>query len=96
MSERERLIELMTKAENSQLSLLEFEKKILADYLLDNGVIVPPCEKVYCIVDKNTKYATICSVDIQELCIYEIKNLSQYGYYLTWEQAEKALKGGVE
>ena len=42
MSERERLIELMTKAENSELSLLEFEKKILADYLLENGVIVPP------------------------------------------------------
>lgn len=42
MSERERLIELMTKVENSELNLLEFEKKILADYLLDNGVIVPP------------------------------------------------------
>ena len=42
MTERERLIELMTQAENEELSLLEFEKKILADYLLANGVIVPP------------------------------------------------------
>ena len=44
MTERERLIELMTQAENEELSLLEFEKKILADYLLENGVIVPPCK----------------------------------------------------
>lgn len=44
MTERERLIELMTQAENEDLSLLEFEKKILADYLLANGVIVPPCK----------------------------------------------------
>ena len=42
MSERERLVELMTKAENAELSLLEFEKKMLADYLLASGVIVPP------------------------------------------------------
>ena len=42
MTERERLIELMTQAENEDLSLLEFEKKILADYLLANGVIVLP------------------------------------------------------
>ena len=42
MNERERLIELMTKAENSELSLLESEKKILADCLLENGVIVLP------------------------------------------------------
>lgn len=44
MNERERLIELMTKAENSELNLLEFEKEILADYLLENGVVVLPCK----------------------------------------------------
>ena len=38
MTERERLIELLTQAENKELSLLEFEKKTLADYLLANGV----------------------------------------------------------
>lgn len=31
----------MTQAENSELSLLEFEKKILADYLLENRL---PCK----------------------------------------------------
>lgn len=44
MTDREKLIELMTQAENKELSLLEFEKKTLADYLLANGVIVPPCK----------------------------------------------------
>lgn len=44
MNERERLIELLTQAENEELSLLEFEKKILADYLLKNGVVVLPCK----------------------------------------------------
>ena len=40
MNERERLVELMTQAENENLSLLGFEKKILADYLVENGVTV--------------------------------------------------------
>lgn len=101
MSERERLVELLLESEPIKERDLDDgwgdnEISDIAEYLLDNGVIVPPCEKVYCIADKNTKYVTISSVDIQELCIYEIKNLSQYGYYLTREQAEKALKGGAE
>ena len=60
MTERERLIELMTQAENEDLSLLEFEKKILADYLLANGVIVPPVkvdDTIY-IVDENSNEFT--------------------------------------
>ena len=44
MNERERLVELMTQAENENLSLIGFEKKILADYLLENGVVVLPCK----------------------------------------------------
>ena len=44
MNERERLVELMTQAENENLSLLGFEKKILADYLVENGVVVLPCK----------------------------------------------------
>lgn len=44
MTERERLIELMTQAENKELNLLEFEKKILADYLLANNVKPLPCK----------------------------------------------------
>lgn len=41
----------------------------IADYLLKNGVVVLPCEKVYYIVDKNTKYATIYPKNIKELSI---------------------------
>lgn len=43
---RERLIELIGKccAKNlNMVQLLEFEKLILADYLLENGVVVLPC-----------------------------------------------------
>lgn len=60
MSERERLVELMTKAENAELSLLEFEKKILADYFLENSVIVPYLklgDKVW-IIDRCYGYKT--------------------------------------
>ena len=50
---RDRLIELLGKCCAKYLNvthLLEFEKAILVDYLLENGVIVPPCkcgDKVY-------------------------------------------------
>ena len=41
---KERLIELMRQAYEKNINLLDFEKDILADYLLANGVIVPPCK----------------------------------------------------
>lgn len=94
--QRERLIELMTQAENKELSLLGFEKKILADYLLANGVIVPPSEHVYFIVDKGTKYAMAMPKRTDELPLYKLRDLEKYGYYLSKEEAEKALKGGVQ
>lgn len=94
MSERERLIKLLGCKYNCVDRNKCLEEQ--ADYLLENGVIVPPCGKVYSIVDKNTKYAYIHSKRIEELSIYEIRNLSHYGYYTTKEEAEKALKGGAE
>ena len=39
MNERERLIELLSKKLNNEITI-----KILADYLLENGVIVPTVE----------------------------------------------------
>ena len=42
MKERDRLIRLIMKANSPLISLARAEE--LADYLLDNGVIVPPCE----------------------------------------------------
>ena len=50
---RERLIDLIGECCGKYLNitnLLEFEKMIIADYLLDNGVVVMPCKvgtKVY-------------------------------------------------
>lgn len=44
---RERLIELISQCNAKNLNmvqLLEFEKLLLADHLLANGVIVPPCK----------------------------------------------------
>ena len=101
MSEKERLVELLLESEPIKERDLDDgwgDNEILdiAEYLLENGVIVPPCGKIYSIVDKNTKYAYIHSKRIEELSIYEIRNLSHYGYYTTKEEAEKALQGGAE
>lgn len=104
MSERERLIELMTKAENSELSLLEFEKKILADYLLENGVIVPPVkvgDVVYMIVKKRAKVSReyfhfIKKTKLTFLNLERVLKTWGKTVFLTKAEAEKALKGGAE
>ena len=47
---RDRLIELMQEWGNKNTDSFPFEQ--VADYLLENGVIVPPCkvgDKVYCV-----------------------------------------------
>ena len=38
------MIELLQGAQQENLNLLNFEIDILADYLLANGVILPPCK----------------------------------------------------
>ena len=84
MTERERLIELLNKAPKS----LRYED--LPDYLLANGLIVPPSEHVYFIVDKGTKYAMAMPKRTDELPLYKLRDLEKYGYYLSKEEAEKA------
>ena len=42
MTECERLIEILRQGYEKKINLLEFEKEILADYLLENGVSVRP------------------------------------------------------
>lgn len=96
MSKGERLVKLMTKAKNSELSLLESEKEILANYLIANGVIEPSCKRVYFIINKGTQFEYVDSIGIYYLKIYEMKDLSKYGFYTTREEAEKTLKGGAE
>ena len=50
MTDRDRLIELLQGSRKKYLNLLEFEKNLIADYLIENGVVPLPCkvgQKVY-------------------------------------------------
>lgn len=62
---KERLVELLTIAVGD-CNLTDSEIKIVADYLLANGVIVPPCkvgDKVYMTIhDKRVKQPYECTV----------------------------------
>ena len=94
MSERERLIKLLGCKYNCVDRNKCLEEQ--ANYLIANEVIVPPCNRVYFIVSKGTRFEHVESVDIHVLRLYEINDLSKYGFYTTREEAEKALKGGAE
>ena len=96
MTDRERLIDLIrevkkhTKNANSDLE----RNMIFAEYLLEHGVIVPPCkvgDTVYSIemhiVDKWVKYK-VCEIPFS-LTLWE------HGWkdiFLTREEAERALR----
>ena len=68
MTEREKLIELLTEAEDhwlkyvddcafNQLAISFTFEQMFADHLLSNGVIVPPCkvgDKIYMLVTRHT------------------------------------------
>jgi hypothetical protein len=68
----------------------------LAAHFAANDVFVPPCEKVWFIYDRGTRWASIMSKSIYLLRLYELKDLKKFGYYTTKEAAEQALKGGVK
>ena len=138
---RDRLIELSKKAHSEWLEKEydhETDKDIdeyVADYLLANGVIVPPCkvnDKVYVISESRIEEATVIdvtvslSIDImlEITCDYNCEGCpfgywtenyggdwscsGEYGtsmvqdkdfgktVFLTREEAERALKGGVK
>lgn len=44
MTEKERLVQLINQVRGEEIALADYEAEILADYLLANGVIVPPCK----------------------------------------------------
>ncbi len=93
---KERLVELVKNAHDEQ-KYLTSDKSInaIADYLLENDVIVPP-DELYSIVDKGTIYATISKAMVDWLPLYVIKEPEKYGYYKTREQAQAKLKEGGE
>ena len=106
MTERERLIELLRTVDNMRLMRKGFSE--CADYLLANGVIVPPCKVGDILwipsVNSNKVYSKI----IKEILIHEKDGeIGKYVYassayfpfenigktvFLTKEEAEKALK----
>lgn len=97
MSEKERLLELLLESEPIKERDLDDgwgdnEISDIAEYLLENDVIVLPCERVHFIVNKGTQFEYVDSMSIHCLKIYEAKNLAKYGFYTTKEEAERALR----
>jgi hypothetical protein len=101
---RDRLIELIKDAAYNKGCAYWDE---LADYLLANGVIVPPCkvgQTVY--YAGGLRHASVKEAKVEEiyygeggfafyLCAdYTYFTLQQEDVFLTKEEAEKALKGG--
>ena len=76
MTDRDRLIELLDKAKDKFNNLL-FEKELIADYLLANGIIVPPCKvgaKVYYINSFYQHNPIIIKCEVDALHITSGKN----------------------
>lgn len=105
MSEKERLVELLLESEPIKERDLDDgwednEISDIAEYLLENGVIVLPCKvgdtvyqtdtagQIYASTVKNIIYDT-SSIAFDERAIGTT-------VFLTKEQAEKALKGGAK
>ena len=101
MTERERLIELLAKASGKYMFVDKYNEAV-ADYLLENGVIVLPCKV------GDTVYETD-GIRIYELIILDISLHENKPYYetesldfdddaigksifLTRKEAEKALE----
>ena len=124
---RDRLIELLDNATvekakyypNGTPAIMYCEKAVsrqvvyqLADYLLANGVIVPPCrvgQKVYYVIES---LEVVAEGHIREIIVAEevfvqftlkgwfsqISHIGEIGktVFLTREEAEQAMKGGAE
>jgi hypothetical protein len=106
----DRLIELLYNFPN--LKYADLDESELADYLLENGVIVPPCKVGDILWIPSANSNEVYSKVIKEILIHEKDgDISMYIYassayfsvknigktvFLTKEEAERALEGGVE
>ena len=113
MTERERLIEIIVTAENEVFRAFPYTNstkriEMVADYLLENGVIVPPCkvgDMVY-IFERGSYIIPICGQgkphwEIKiEKCSFKYWLLDNHKFgenmFSTREEAEKALKESEE
>ncbi len=74
MSDRDRLIELLQGAKDKYINLLDFEKNLIAKHLLENGVIVPPCnvgDVVYVVSRYYSGDWEIYQCEIESITIYK-------------------------
>ena len=73
MTDRERLIELIIEAKRSDPEMARFYSKYLADYLIEHGVIIPPCkvgDTVYIINRANKPQEMIFDlIDLRCTCV---------------------------
>ncbi len=103
---KDRLIEMLDEARNEHLFEDKYNEAV-ADYLLANGVIVPPCKVGDMVYVKYygeivNAYVTEFEINSRGIVVkvyidpdtdreYDAEDL-----FLTKEEAEKALKGGAE
>ncbi len=101
---RDRLIELL-----DELLELGYSSPYVADYLIANGVIVPPCkvgDTVYFVHKSEHKITThkVTNIYVGKSMTISAKGLwstikpHEFGwlFYTSKEEAEKALEGGAE
>lgn len=63
------------------------------DFLFDHRILVlPESNVVYFIVDNHTDHAYVSEASINQLSVYELRDLAKYGYYTTREDAEAAMR----
>lgn len=98
MTDRERLIELILNVKSDDFRGVSVEQ--IADYLLENGVIVPPCKVGDTVYTIYRGYAPVCIkwvvLDVSAKFITTYEGLYRYDeigdrIFLTREEAEKAL-----
>ena len=99
---RDRLIELIREARKNMKSANSdlHREYIFADYLLENGVIVPPCkvgEDIWVSTIMKDKVYKTKAVGFSYDVITDPYNAIPFSdVSTTKEEAEKALKGGVQ
>lgn len=101
MTDRERLIDLMIEAKRTDPETVSFTD-YLADYLLEHGVIVPPCkvgDTIYQTDGVRIYTSTICEITytenkaifVTENVVFDERAINN-SIFLNREEAEQALK----
>ncbi len=105
---RDRLIELISNypcMSTAEDCFMESIADDLADHLLANGVIVPPCKVGDTVYFKSEYINEILSDEVENIriqragiTVHTVANRHLWGneVFLTREEAEQALKGGVQ